>query len=46
MSSTRAAFSTKSGLRGKIQERVCHGLMASSCDHRHIAEADASVTLH
>jgi len=28
--------------RGKIQERVCHGLIASSCSQRQIVEADTS----
>ena len=33
-SSTRPAFSAKSGSRGKIWERACHGLIASWCSQR------------
>src|SRR5207249_11562717 len=36
--------SRKSGSRGKIQERCCHGLIASSASQRPIVEADASLT--
>ena len=43
-SSARPAFSAKLASRGKIHERVCHGLIASSCNHRQIVDADASVT--
>jgi hypothetical protein len=39
-SSTRAALTAKSGSRGKIQDRCCHGLSASSANQRRIVEAD------
>src|SRR5205823_1003054 len=38
------AFSRKAGSVGKIQERCCHGLSASSASQRAIVEADASQT--
>jgi len=31
----------KSGSRGKIHERTCQGLIASSCSQRQIVDADA-----
>ncbi|MCE7883309.1 MAG: hypothetical protein DYH08_05490 [Actinobacteria bacterium ATB1] len=37
-SSTRAAVVAKSGSRGKIQDRYCHSLMASSASHRRMME--------
>jgi len=43
-SRARAAFSAKFGSRGKIHDRTCHGLIASSCSQRQIVDADASVT--
>src|SRR5712692_285659 len=38
------AFSKKAGSVGKIQERCCHGLSASSASQRAIVEAEASLT--
>src|SRR4051794_34060100 len=43
-SNARPALKAKLGSRGKIHERVCHGLIASSCSQRQIVDADASVT--
>ena len=31
----RPALTLKSGARGKIQQRCCHGRMASSCSQRY-----------
>jgi hypothetical protein len=38
------AFSTNLGSRGKIHERCCHGLIASSANQRPIVDADAALT--
>jgi hypothetical protein len=42
--SARPAFAANSGSRRYIKHCCCHGLIASSCSHRQIVDADASVT--
>src|SRR6266545_174938 len=43
-SSTTPALAAKSGSRGKIQERCCHGLIGSSASQRHSVVVDTSST--
>jgi len=40
-SRTRAAFRAKSGSRGKIHDRCCHGLIASAANQRRTVEPDS-----
>jgi hypothetical protein len=44
-SSTRAAFRSKSGSRGKIQDRKVQGRMASSASHRQMVDSEMLATM-
>src|SRR6476661_1124227 len=44
-SSTRAALVAKSGSRGKIQDRCCHGLIASADSQRQIVVPEIAATM-
>src|SRR6266545_929357 len=44
-SSTRAALASKSGSRGKIQERKVHGRMASSSSQRQMVASEMEATI-